>query len=270
MLGKKVTWLINYKKISALFLISALASSVLVFSTNPIMAVPDLQGTASIAGSCGADADPAVTDLDTLFNLVPSGDFLITITNTGNAPAEFQVTRTLCLNDMDVDRPCTLKFAVDPGVSFADKTEVPVDPASTQLAEVVPAFAPITRQFDWRLELASDQDILDDMDKDQRVTVTVSAICDRVDGNPRQVCPVDSSPINGNCICDVTGNPPNLDVCPAPVIEFCGDGTVNDAGNEQCDGSDLDGMTCVDFGFVFGDLACDDSCNFDTSGCIED
>jgi len=83
----------------------------------------DLQGRASIAGSCGADADPPVTDLDTLFNFVPSGDFAITITNTGNAPAEFRAARTLCLNDMDVDRPCTLKFAADPGVSFADKTE---------------------------------------------------------------------------------------------------------------------------------------------------
>jgi len=122
------------------------------------------------------------------------------ITNTGNAPAEFRAARTLCLNDMDVDRPCTLKFAADPGVSFADKTEVPVDPASTQLAEVVPAFTPITRQFDWRLELATEQDILADAGKDQRVTVTVIAICDRVDGNPRQVCAGGTPPVNGVCV----------------------------------------------------------------------
>jgi len=84
--------------------------------------------------------------------------------------------------------------------SFADKTELPAGLDSTQLAEVVPAFTPITRQFDWRLELATEQDILDDAGKDQRVTVTVIAICDRdAQGNPNQVCPAGTDSVNGVC-----------------------------------------------------------------------
>jgi len=50
----------------------------------------------------------------------------------------------------------------------------------------------------------------------QKVTVTVDAICDRDDfGNPNQVCPDFATSVNGDCICDATGNPPNNNACPA-------------------------------------------------------
>lgn len=53
--------------------------------------------------------------------------------------------------------------------------------------------------------------------------------------------------------------------CTPPIGPTCGDGTRN--GYEQCDGSDLDGKTCLDFGFDGASgLACTD-CTFDVSGC---
>jgi hypothetical protein len=46
----------------------------------------------------------------------------------------------------------------------------------------------------------------------------------------------------------------------------CGDGTVN--GIEACDGRDLGGKTCVDFGSIAAaGLACTSECSLDTSGC---
>ena len=46
----------------------------------------------------------------------------------------------------------------------------------------------------------------------------------------------------------------------------CGDGSV-DSG-EACDGADLDGETCVSQGFDSGALACDGSCQLDSSACV--
>jgi len=48
-------------------------------------------------------------------------------------------------------------------------------------------------------------------------------------------------------------------------ITVCGDGVIE--GTEQCDGANLGGQTCEGLGYFGGDLACDGSCNFDTSGC---
>jgi hypothetical protein len=45
----------------------------------------------------------------------------------------------------------------------------------------------------------------------------------------------------------------------------CGDGIV--AGGESCDGANLNGTSCSDFGFTGGALACSASCSFDTSAC---
>lgn len=50
----------------------------------------------------------------------------------------------------------------------------------------------------------------------------------------------------------------------------CGDGVAS--GNESCDGVDLDGQDCTDFGFAFGaGLTCNAQCNgFNTSACSND
>ncbi len=45
----------------------------------------------------------------------------------------------------------------------------------------------------------------------------------------------------------------------------CGDGFRG--AQEECDGDDLDGRTCADFGHNSGDLACATDCTFDTSAC---
>lgn len=52
------------------------------------------------------------------------------------------------------------------------------------------------------------------------------------------------------------------------MIAECGNGIVE--ADEACDGDDLGDMTCADTGtFIAGVLLCDASCNFDTSGCME-
>lgn len=48
----------------------------------------------------------------------------------------------------------------------------------------------------------------------------------------------------------------------------CGDEIVDIQSGEECDGSNLNGQTCVGLGLASGDLACD-SCRFDISGCGE-
>ena len=45
----------------------------------------------------------------------------------------------------------------------------------------------------------------------------------------------------------------------------CGDGIVNVV--ESCDGTNLNGLTCSDFGYDTGSLSCDSSCDIDSSGC---
>lgn len=46
----------------------------------------------------------------------------------------------------------------------------------------------------------------------------------------------------------------------------CGDDHIDSP--EVCDGTDLDGMTCSDFGYSSGTLRCKDSCAaFDKSSC---
>lgn len=50
-----------------------------------------------------------------------------------------------------------------------------------------------------------------------------------------------------------------------PVYE-CGDGVVDP--NEECDGGDLDGQTCMSLNYSGGGLACTTSCTYDTSKCV--
>ena len=47
---------------------------------------------------------------------------------------------------------------------------------------------------------------------------------------------------------------------------LCGDGFINQSG-ESCDGSDLAGKTCEEFGLGAGTLSCSPNCTFNTTGC---
>lgn len=56
-----------------------------------------------------------------------------------------------------------------------------------------------------------------------------------------------------------------MDTAQIEVNDTCGNG--NRESYEDCDGADLNGQTCADFGLAGSGLACDASCNFDTSAC---
>jgi hypothetical protein len=45
----------------------------------------------------------------------------------------------------------------------------------------------------------------------------------------------------------------------------CGDGIASEV--EECDGTDLHGRDCEDFGFRSGDLACYEDCRYDFRDC---
>lgn len=68
-------------------------------------------------------------------------------------------------------------------------------------------------------------------------------------------------------ICVTSECPGGGDVCGICQLigASCGNGD-RDPG-EQCDGDDFGAFDCTDFGFFAGELACDDECRVDTSGC---
>jgi hypothetical protein len=72
-----------------------------------------------------------------------------------------------------------------------------------------------------------------------------------------------------NCTIDTSGC---SNTCPvggsaAALVPCCGDGVAQ--GNEQCDGSDLRGATCISLGFAGGTLRCNTTnCRLDKSGCL--
>jgi hypothetical protein len=53
--------------------------------------------------------------------------------------------------------------------------------------------------------------------------------------------------------------------CTGGTVGVCGDGVVN--RGESCDGNDLSGLTCQDYGLEGGTLGCNSQCGIDTSGC---
>jgi beta-glucanase (GH16 family) len=56
-----------------------------------------------------------------------------------------------------------------------------------------------------------------------------------------------------------------FDYC--PVCPGCGNGQVT--LGEECDGSSLSGWQCQDAGYIKGEVACTDQCDYDLSGCSE-
>lgn len=49
------------------------------------------------------------------------------------------------------------------------------------------------------------------------------------------------------------------------TITVCGNGVIE--SDEQCDGTSLNGATCISRGYVSGDLSCRPSCEFNTTNC---
>lgn len=62
---------------------------------------------------------------------------------------------------------------------------------------------------------------------------------------------------------------------PTPVEtpeELCGNGRIDEDDNEECDGTNLNGLTCEtlpDEEFIGGTLRCDELCFFDTDDCLD-
>lgn len=53
-----------------------------------------------------------------------------------------------------------------------------------------------------------------------------------------------------------------------PITNMCcGDGNIDEKRNEECDGLNLAGKSCLDFGLTGTGLSCNSSCGFDTSLC---
>ena len=53
------------------------------------------------------------------------------------------------------------------------------------------------------------------------------------------------------------------------AVGRCGDGVIQAAYGEECDGSNLNAQTCGTFGFYTGTLSCDANCRLVTSGCSQ-
>ncbi len=74
----------------------------------------------------------------------------------------------------------------------------------------------------------------------------------------------DSSDTNTD---DATSDPDSSDATDETEGAVCGNGVIE--ANEECDGAELGGLTCVDFGFPGGTLSCEPgNCVISTGGCM--
>ena len=99
-------------------------------------------------------------------------------------------------------------------------------------------------------------------------SVCGDGVCENDESNIN--CPYDCSYCGDGTCGYYNGVLENIVSCPVDC-SVCGDGLIT--GNEQCDGSNLNGQTCVSRGYVGGTLAClggqhPNMCQFDTSGCL--
>ncbi len=69
----------------------------------------------------------------------------------------------------------------------------------------------------------------------------------------------------GELACDTANCLYNTDACTEGIV--CGNGIRE--GTEECDGDDLNGVSCAALGFAGGNLVCSTTCIRDTSGCTE-
>jgi 6-phosphogluconolactonase (cycloisomerase 2 family) len=76
-------------------------------------------------------------------------------------------------------------------------------------------------------------------------------------------CASEGFPLGGEIACGATCEDYDVSGC---LTQLCGNDTIE--GNEDCDGTDLNGQTCESLGLGGGVLACSSSCqNYSISGC---
>lgn len=89
-----------------------------------------------------------------------------------------------------------------------------------------------------------------------------NGICE--EGENSYNCPEDCpGPYCGDGVCD-----PEESAATCPEDCYCGNGTLERRDGEECDGHDLGGKTCLDFGCDGGILSCRPNCRFDLTNCI--
>jgi len=94
--------------------------------------------------------------------------------------------------------------------------------------------------------------------------------------NPPEECDYNAvPPVPGTARCDDValhyGDGTNLDCDTSCLIDYdncarCGDGNVNVAYGEVCDGANFNGQDCTDYGFDSGSLTCSADCKTITTG----
>ncbi|MFH2007143.1 MAG: hypothetical protein ABI333_11200 [bacterium] len=95
-------------------------------------------------------------------------------------------------------------------------------------------------------------------------TVEGGEVCDGADLNGQDCSSI--SPFTGGTLtCDAASSCQAFDTSQCVINPVCGNGVRETP--EQCDGNDLQGVTCADFGFTGGTLACGANCLVDFSGC---
>ena len=70
----------------------------------------------------------------------------------------------------------------------------------------------------------------------------------------------------GELACGADCTALNESCCAA--VGRCGDGLVQETHDELCDGAELGGVSCRDFDFFTGELACTDTCVLDEGACV--
>ena len=120
----------------------------------------------------------------------------------------------------------------------------------------------------------------------QNGTATVSSACENGSLDPGEVCD-GSNFLNGSNKCEdfssTSGFPyapgetvtcaPNCDAVIFDSCSSCGNDVIENGFGEACDGGNLNGKDCTDFGFFFGTLTCkpasdpSNPCTFDSSAC---
>ncbi|PKN25875.1 MAG: hypothetical protein CVU65_07330, partial [Deltaproteobacteria bacterium HGW-Deltaproteobacteria-22] len=69
---------------------------------------------------------------------------------------------------------------------------------------------------------------------------------------------------SGELVC---GDDCRFDTTACEAAGRCGDGIIQEAFAEQCDGAALDGQTCVSLNYYGGQLTCGPACTFDVTNC---
>jgi len=80
-------------------------------------------------------------------------------------------------------------------------------------------------------------------------------------------CGTDNYQINLT-LCNIYNEREKFNYTLSPITsQCCGDGNIDEKRGEKCDGINLAGKSCLDFGLTGTGLSCNSNCDFDNSNC---